>query len=728
MEIRAEVDRQIGVYLGHDQTGILIEQTFPGLPADLGGISPGDRLLSINHIPISAYEDFNRAQETMERGRVAIFQIKRGPLELELPIIPGGPFPFISTILNGFLVLICLLLFLLVALGTRQDVRTRLLYLFTWLVALEFSMPDKSVLGHDIGWLTGAGFYLLSGFQFILEIHLASVIPDIHPWRKRSRIFLPGVYFLGLLTGLGGAAIYLMDTADWPAGHNLMHILQVYMDTILFPLWVLLLLFLLGYQALRYPIPLGRHQAGLVLLGILPWAATITITTLMAISGHSLPVWMDVAWSIVLLPYPIAIFIGMYRYDLFDINLVVRKGLIYAFLTGALLGVFYIFLGLGSVILSRTVVGSHPSGWIIALAALLLGLLAQPFRQWTQALIDSRFFPERSQLRQRIVDLAATLPEAGNVEDMAARLADHLKDLFHVRKAALLLADEHAGVLQLVEGEEPIDPILVSLNDPSMTHLLHSRGVQTRSRLPQSSSPLTHYMEREKIEIIVPMKVRGHLAGVILMGETLDGRDPRAEELELMELLAHNTAVVFENARLFTSATYDHLTGLKRREAILLFLAREVERACRYERPLALCMVDVDLFKAVNDTHGHLVGDIVLKRISMTIDHSLRDTDDVGRYGGDEFLIVLPESDADQAREAANRVLTSVRNLSVRLTGAGTLSITVSIGWSVLKKSDQPVEVIVRELLEEADRAMYMAKAEGRDRAVIYKEKTDPNT
>ena len=189
--------------------------------------------------------------------------------------------------------------------------------------------------------------------------------------------------------------------------------------------------------------------------------------------------------------------------------------------------------------------------------------------------------------------------------------------------------------------------------------------METRSK---ASRPLTERVLAAKGGILasklqeldaayaVPLVAQGQLIGVLTVGSKESGDRFPGEELELLNLLAHHVAIVFQNARLFESATYESLTGLLRREAILEILDQELERADRYDRPLTVGMADLDHFKEVNDRYGHLAGDTLLKQVAEVLAGGLRSTDAVGRYGGEEFLIVLPETDLAGARVVADKL------------------------------------------------------------------------
>lgn len=158
-------------------------------------------------------------------------------------------------------------------------------------------------------------------------------------------------------------------------------------------------------------------------------------------------------------------------------------------------------------------------------------------------------------------------------------------------------------------------------------------------------------------------------------------------------------------------ATYDPLTGLLNHGVILDLLRRELSRTRREDRGTTILMGDVDHFKSINDTHGHLVGDEVLKEIARRMLASVRPYDFVGRYGGEEFLVVLNNCDASQSLPRAEEIRRAIATVLVE-TIQGQISVTMSLG--VLSSRDwglRPVE----ELLREVDAALYKAKAAGRN-------------
>jgi diguanylate cyclase (GGDEF)-like protein/PAS domain S-box-containing protein len=164
--------------------------------------------------------------------------------------------------------------------------------------------------------------------------------------------------------------------------------------------------------------------------------------------------------------------------------------------------------------------------------------------------------------------------------------------------------------------------------------------------------------------------------------------------------------------QLLDLANTDPLTGALNRRAFMEAAEDLFGLARRHNRPLSFMMIDADHFKKVNDTHGHQAGDVVLKWITNTIGKDLRTTDKLGRIGGEEFALILPETDAERAVDVAERLLNDFRGAEIEIGDGKAVSITVSIGISTLTEKTEYLDG----LMQEADEALYKAKSTGRDR------------
>jgi diguanylate cyclase (GGDEF)-like protein/PAS domain S-box-containing protein len=210
----------------------------------------------------------------------------------------------------------------------------------------------------------------------------------------------------------------------------------------------------------------------------------------------------------------------------------------------------------------------------------------------------------------------------------------------------------------------------------------------------------------------VPLMAGDELLGVIMLGDIKSNRIFSQDELNLLKLFAQEAALAIRNARLFEQmkslAAHDALTGLYNRGHFFRLAAIEVERAARYNKPLAAIMLDIDKFKRVNDSYGHAAGDQVLQAVTHLCIESIRMVDIIGRYGGEEFAIILPEADLEQARIVAERLCAAIA-CTPYATGHGTVNLSACLGVAVLN----PEQVNLDVLLDQADQALYLAKQQG---------------
>jgi diguanylate cyclase (GGDEF)-like protein len=163
------------------------------------------------------------------------------------------------------------------------------------------------------------------------------------------------------------------------------------------------------------------------------------------------------------------------------------------------------------------------------------------------------------------------------------------------------------------------------------------------------------------------------------------------------------------NKNLEYSATHDFLTGILNRGALLTFLENDIRRAKRMRTSLSLLIFDIDFFKRVNDNYGHIVGDFVLKQISAIVRDTIREIDLFGRYGGEEFIVILPDTTLDQATILTNRIMERIRESNF-MTNNLSLKITISVGITEYIP-DESVDIFINR----ADEALYEAKESGRN-------------
>lgn len=214
----------------------------------------------------------------------------------------------------------------------------------------------------------------------------------------------------------------------------------------------------------------------------------------------------------------------------------------------------------------------------------------------------------------------------------------------------------------------------------------------------------------------LPLVFEENLLGILWVW----GENANKMDLPILSIFAKQIGTSLERARLFREvqslALTDPLTGLHNRRSLFELGKIEFSRARRFNRPFCCLMLDLDHFKLVNDTHGHQTGDVVLQEFAKRCRDSIRDIDLVGRYGGEELVIFLPETDDDTAIRVAERIRTAICESPFSI-GALKLDVTASIGLSTKDENTPDIDI----LIARADQAMYIAKHKGRNRVAVSK-------
>jgi diguanylate cyclase (GGDEF)-like protein len=263
-----------------------------------------------------------------------------------------------------------------------------------------------------------------------------------------------------------------------------------------------------------------------------------------------------------------------------------------------------------------------------------------------------------------------------------------------------------------IHGEErlPVGPGFVDWTLRTMRPLMIHDLLAEGRNLP--FAPITHDPTIRAI-LMVPLMVENKGTGVMGIVESSAGKFD-IDRLSVLTTIAQQAAVAIENARHYQLATVDQLTGLFLRHHFLQRLADERTRAQRYRTPFAVLMLDLDTFKEINDRQGHNAGDRFLRQCADAIRQSLRGSDIACRWGGDEFCVLLPQTEVEAARGTGERIRKGIEALSPTLTG---LRATASVGIATYPTD---FDGNVEDLVKRADQALYRAKREGKDRVEVF--------
>lgn len=326
---------------------------------------------------------------------------------------------------------------------------------------------------------------------------------------------------------------------------------------------------------------------------------------------------------------------------------------------------------------------------------------------------------EARRVAEILQDAGLTLTATLDLQEVSRLILDHVGRLIPFEVGAFLIAEGAELRMAALKGQAGASGSIGRTFPVTGCQLCHVTVQRRRPLISAITAPEDVLLPPEtggglRSYLGIPIVYREHVTGLLAL------YDSRAhafsdQDARIAELFAGQAAIALENSRLFEErerqAVTDTLTGLPNRRAFFDTAEKEFVRARRYQRPLALILFDIDHFKAVNDTYGHLIGDQVLRVLSARVKKAVRSTDSICRYGGEEFLVLMPESDREEALAMAERLRQIVSEMTV-VTAGGALSLTISLGVAALSTAgDETLEA----LMNCADRAMYEAKAAGRN-------------
>jgi diguanylate cyclase (GGDEF)-like protein len=343
--------------------------------------------------------------------------------------------------------------------------------------------------------------------------------------------------------------------------------------------------------------------------------------------------------------------------------------------------------------------------------------------EMSQNLLSIRVSTKRErQLRrlQTLTDLTAVFASSLRVEDGLKLILQGIAQHFQLDRVRLYLVDRSKKILR---GELSVDVRgrVMSLKSDEVS----LESSEHRFAKVLKGGGLDSHMKRyEERVVYLPLTVQGQKIGLLIVDNLVSQQSIEEEDIGLLKSFAGQIALAVDNARLFEEvqalSLYDSLTGLPVRRFFQQRFQEEMYRVERSGEPLSLAMIDIDYFKGVNDTYGHQIGDQVLQAVGKTITSRLRKIDFPCRYGGDEILILLPQTDEVGAAGIMKRLLQEIRDIriAVPFSRAQELAITASIGIASYPTDARTED----ELVQRADEALYWVKSKGRDGVASYQE------
>lgn len=343
--------------------------------------------------------------------------------------------------------------------------------------------------------------------------------------------------------------------------------------------------------------------------------------------------------------------------------------------------------------------------------------------------------------RAVVLDVIRDVTAALSTEEIFDILVRRVSRIFEIERCSMILVDEHGlrGTIVAAHDDPDVGGMTIDLHRyPEIRQAIRNEAPVLIEDFPRSPlvEDLRPLWESEGVEIdvesvgAIPFSFEAGRRGVFFLRSGPGEPTLTQESVRLASAIVQGAARALNRAAMFKTilshreqleilAKTDELTGCLSRRYLMQRLEHELERAARYQRLLGLIILDIDHFKRLNDTLGHTRGDAALRTIGDVLRRSLRSADFVGRYGGDEFLIVLPETGAAGALELAERIRQGIGRRMFDFRGQ---KLTITVSGGVVAYPETGV-VAVEELIDCADQALYRAKWEGRNRVVAYSPK-----
>ena len=337
-----------------------------------------------------------------------------------------------------------------------------------------------------------------------------------------------------------------------------------------------------------------------------------------------------------------------------------------------------------------------------------------------------RRLEKTSRRTHQLYELSLSLATERKVAVLVETLVRGAKELIEAEAALFfLLGSEKGEVLQIASSGVEFEK---AIPEEAMISETGFFGLACRERRPLSIENPSEHPLREETPVIqpsprqilsLPIVREGWVTGVLSLINKQEGSFSPEDQDALMTLCV-NAAVAIDNARFLEEtekqAVTDSLTGLYNHREFQKRLNEEVERASRYGKEFSIVMLDIDHFKIFNDTHGHPVGDAILKEIVKVLRRCIRTVDFPARYGGEEFAVILPETIGEHALKVAERIRRSISEGAFATPNGHRVHLSVSIGIASFPLDGSRRE----ELIVAADQALYFAKRDGRNRVCRY--------
>ena len=686
-------------------------------PSFKAGMKSNSYLVSINNKPVIDFIQLD-AILTSKVSDLIIVTFKDGR-SYSYKIKKGMPPDFSSIFIEIFISALFLLLayISIPSRGNRSTTRNLILILLFLFFALDSSLtPFISLININTGFLdlfVLAAIFLSSIFGALtlaLELHILCIVPKPRLWFiNYKNPILATFYSLSVYLFF----IYFLSYINYESTGIMETLFSLWALSIINILWISLILGILYIQLTKSTSSRERNQLIIIFASLLPSIIARGGIEWSYIGDTPEPLWVSSLLTFSNFSFPIGFMIAVKRYDLADLEHDIQRPIVFKFVSALI--IFSLLIGLYNYFLEFPN-NDLTSFLFFGISSLIFGMLWLPLSS-----LLNHWAANSSQS-----DLQASYPSLHNILDstlayhnnnqVATNLPRIMNNVLHSSWVAVMLKEDSES--SLFHCEKNTNEFLnVELLKIELNSLFN--GQNNFDQLNGAAEESISLFELGATNIL-PLIYRKELLGGIVLAQNSSYHILSNKVLSYFT--DHLAEIIFTN-KMRRLATIDGLTNILRREAILEKLYNEFAHYQETGEELSVCLLDIDHFKKVNDTYGHAAGDKALKQISKTLKALTQKSDLVGRYGGEEFLIVLPNTKITKAKIFLDYLRLEIHNNAIKISQDITLNISISSGItgteSLQKLTSGTANNLVQSLIKEADIALYQAKETGRNKVVI---------
>jgi diguanylate cyclase (GGDEF)-like protein len=591
-----------------------------------------------------------------------------------------------------------------ISFGLRpQDARVQVFVLVSIFVALTFMFypfppQGTQTIGRAIyTFIHSAVFMMMSA----VLLHMSFLLPKENPIVSRYPFIVKCTYTVAVVLSLFSTFLYANVSQQWfenlPASNVEAKAIVRIIVLAFYSFATLGGSFLVAYSGYRATSLAAKRQAIAVCAGLTPYGL-FRLTAAVAPRLQLLPFYSTLE-TIVIFLLPVGFFLAIHGFQMFESKIYLRRGILLSVTLALLISAGYIIV-LSIQLLFPNIMNS---AWSFAVVSIILGVALWPAIRNVSSLIDTLFFPERMVSRKFAKDIIEKIAEYTDIESLCKVFAEDIAEGMESDCVAVYVANEDASSFDLA-GSAGIGRLFWNIDRATAL-----QAISTGKMMSDNGY--------RNWDHVISISFRERTNALICMEHKRSGEPFSRNELEELRIASVQVSAMIENARLFSLATRDSLTGLLRRAVFEERLATESSRSLRDQNHFSVLLIDIDNFKNVNDTHGHHAGDEVLRAVAGVLRDQSRKADIVARYGGEEFALLLPSTDREGAILAAEKLRNAVSSLATQFQKYS-LQPAVSIGITT-SRGDLPPDKIV----QQSDNALYSAKHAGKNRVAHYQPK-----